>query len=380
MNGLIHIGSKSFSAGRWGDKSSNLLPGNLKRLGFKLGRLKTGTSPRLAADTIDFNCLREQKGDKKFPFFSVWTKDTVKRQLPCYITYTSDKTYKIIKKNLKNSPMYSGIITGVGPRYCPSIEAKIVQFSHKLTHQIFLEPEGYNSNEIYVNGLSMCFPEKIQKEIVASIKGLEKAKIIRYGYAIEYDFINPVCLKSTLETKAIGNLYLAGQINGTSGYEEAAAQGLVAGINAGLKIKIKKPLILKRDEAYIGVLIDDLVTKGTNEPYRMFTSRAEYRLMLRFDNNCQRLIKYGKEIGLISNKQYSAFKKEEDVIQKEIERLSREKVKSSKDKEFSPGYTLTDWLKNPGITYKDIVKAGQGKDSLRERVLNRIEMEIKYAG
>lgn len=369
LRGLIHIGESKIEAGRSAEPASIGMSVNLKKLGFELGRLKTGTPPRLNRRSIDFSKMDIQIGDKKPSYFSFRTTPMFHvEQLPCYITYTTEKTKTIITKNLHRSPLYSGNIQGIGPRYCPSIEDKIVKFAEKERHQIFLEPEGRLTDEFYLNGASSSLPEDIQLDVVHSIIGLENAEIMRPAYAIEYDYSLPHQLHATLETKLIEGLYFAGQLNGTSGYEEAGAQGIVAGINAALKIKSKKQIKFTRADSYIGVLIDDLITKSTEEPYRMFTSRAEYRLQLRQDNADIRLTKIGREVGLVNDTQWNLFSKRKQLIAEETARLLHLREDS---------LTYSELLRRPEVSYQSLPKANL---SLPIDVQEQVEIQIKYAG
>ena len=370
LNGLIHIGNKKTPAGRFNEKPSTGLSEQLKKYDFKIGRLKTGTPPRLDAQTINFDNLEEQHADSDPHFFSFLTQKNFNKQISCRMTYTNDAVHKIISKNIKLSAMYSGSIKGVGPRYCPSIEDKVQKFADKQRHQIFLEPEGLNDNTIYPNGISTSLPDIVQQEICNKIKGLENVKIIRPGYAIEYDFVDPRELFLTLETKKIKNLFLAGQINGTTGYEEAAAQGLIAGINAALSIKREEPFILDRSEAYIGVMIDDLVTKGVAEPYRMFTSRAEYRLSLRSDNADIRLTQKGIDIGVVLKEREKIYKEKHDKLSKI--KLKMENLKITPSKAAKYGINIAkDGIKR---TANQIL----GQKSVNMKKIREIWPEIKY--
>jgi tRNA uridine 5-carboxymethylaminomethyl modification enzyme len=376
LNGLIHIGLKNYPAGRANEPASIELSESLKNLGLKTFRLKTGTPMRLDKYTIDWDRFEPQPGDEAPVAFSFRTVKKLENKVVCYAGFTNAKTHEIIRKNLDKSPLYCGKIKGIGTRYCPSIEDKVVKFPHHSRHQFFLEPEGLQTSEIYVNGISSSLPFETQKEILKSIPGLDRAKILRPAYGIEYDSVVPTQLYPTLETKTIKNLYLAGQINGTSGYEEAAAQGLMAGINAALKIKKKKPFILRRDEAYIGVLIDDLISKGVEEPYRLFTSRSEYRLLLRIDNADKRLMKYGHELGLINDDTYKAFLEKQQRVQSIFQLLEKNKI-SLIDREK---ITLKDYLKKPEIHFENVLKYQKISTALSDEEIRHIEAEVKYEG
>ncbi len=396
LRGLMHVGSNQQPGGRAGDSAATGLSASLKEIGLSLGRLKTGTPPRLLRQSIDFSKTEAQSGDEPVPYFTYWKDDLfhmeqspgkvpqssrsigkyppnsildrINGQLSCFITFTTQKTAEIIRANLHKSPLYSGTIEGIGPRYCPSIEDKIVKFPEKERHQIFLEPEGIETDEFYVNGFSTSLPFEVQVELVRTIKGCENAEIMRPAYAVEYDYADPTQLLPTLETKVCRNLFLAGQINGTSGYEEAGAQGIVAGINAVRRVKALDPTIIRRDQAYIGVLIDDLITKGTTEPYRMFTSRAEYRLLLRQDNADLRLSEIGYEVGLLPEHNYKKFRTKKESIEKEIKRLQSMYYESD---------SLLKILSRPEVSYKALPNRN---DSLSGEVIQQVEIAIKYAG
>ncbi|WP_286680915.1 tRNA uridine-5-carboxymethylaminomethyl(34) synthesis enzyme MnmG [Tepidanaerobacter sp. EBM-49] len=390
LRGRIVIGDLSYSSGPSGLFPANELSKSLEELGLELGRFKTGTPPRIHKDSVDFSKMIMQPGDETIIPFSYSSGKIQREQVPCWLTYTNEITHKIISDNLYRAPLYTGEIKGTGPRYCPSIEVKIVNFKDKMSHQIFIEPEGLNTKEMYVQGLSTSLPADVQIEMTHSVKGLENAKIMRFGYAIEYDYVNPTQLKPTLETKSISGLFLAGQINGTSGYEEAAAQGLIAGINAALKLKEKEPLILSRSDAYIGVLIDDLVTKGVTEPYRILTSRAEYRLLLRQDNADLRLTEIGHSIGLVSDERYKKFIERKNQIDEEIKRLRSIKITPTEKtneilnelgtSSLNSPTTLEELLKRPELNYEKLKIFDQERKELPADIVEEVEISTIYEG
>lgn len=392
LGGVIHIGLQNHAGGRAGDPPSIGLAEKLRALPFQVDRLKTGTPPRIDARSVDFSQMQPQPGDDITPVMSyMGSRDLHPRQIECFITHTNERTHDIIRSGMDRSPMYTGVIEGVGPRYCPSIEDKIVRFADKNSHQIFIEPEGLTTHELYPNGISTSLPFDVQIELVRSMKGMENAHITRPGYAIEYDYFNPQGLKYSLETKHMPGLFFAGQINGTTGYEEAGAQGLLAGANAALLAQEKAPWTPRRDEAYLGVLVDDLITMGTKEPYRMFTSRAEYRLILREDNADMRLTEKGREIGLVSDARWAAFCQKREAIEQETQRLKSswivpnsaeaEAINPKLETPISREYSLLDLLKRPGIVYQDIANLKNSPEqSVDEQVSEQVQITVKYAG